>query len=69
MTLASIEKLRLSGFAYEDSLERLAETPYLLDERIGDGHVILFLDDPNFRLYWRGLSRLFLNAVLLSPSF
>ncbi len=63
------EGLRLSGFAYSDSLDRLASTPYLVDERVGSGHVILFLDDPNFRVYWHGLARLFLNAILLSPSF
>ena len=69
LQLAPVETLRLSGFAYRDSLERLAETPYVMDERVGEGHIVMFLDDPNFRLYWRGLSRLFLNAVLLSPSF
>jgi hypothetical protein len=68
-SFASLEEIRLAGFSYPDSLERLAETPYLVEERLGDGHIVLFLDDPNFRLYWRGLSRLFLNAILLSPSF
>jgi len=63
------EGLRLSGFAYTDSLDRLAGTPYVVDERVGSGHVILFLDDPNFRVYWHGLARLFLNSILLSPSF
>jgi len=26
---------------------------------------VLFLDDPNFRLFWDGLTRLFFNAVFL----
>ena len=69
LRFASHERLRLSGFAYQDSLQRLAGTPYVMDERLGDGHIVLFLDDPNFRVYWRGLSRLFLDALLLSPSF
>jgi len=69
VSLAPRETLHLAGFAYDDSLDRLASTPFVIDERLGDGHVILFLDDPNFRNYWRGLSRLFLNSVLLSPSF
>ncbi len=69
LALAAVEEIRLSGFAYPDSLARLAGTPYLVEERLGSGHVVLFLDDPNFRVYWRGLSRLFLNAVLLSASF
>ncbi len=58
-----------SGFAFPDSLERLAGTPYVVTERVGAGRVVLFLDDPNFRLFWDGLTRLFLNAVLFAPSF
>jgi hypothetical protein len=30
--------------------------------------VIAFSEDPNFRGYWRGANRLFLNAVVLGPS-
>ncbi len=58
-----------SGFAFPDSLERLAGTPYVVTERVGAGRVVLFLDDPNFRLFWSGLTRMFLNAVLFAPSF
>lgn len=58
-----------SGFAFPDSLARLAGTPYAVTERVGRGRVVLFLDDPNFRLFWDGLTRLFLNAVLFAPSF
>jgi hypothetical protein len=63
------DRLRLSGFAFEDSLERLAGTPYVIEEPVGKGHVVLFLDDPNFRLFWDGLTRLFFNAVFFSKSF
>ncbi len=58
-----------SGFAFPDSLARLAGTPYLVTERVGSGRVVLFLDDPNFRLFWDGLTRLFMNAVLFGASF
>ncbi|TNF72731.1 MAG: hypothetical protein EP299_09290 [Acidobacteria bacterium] len=69
LSFADLSRLHLAGFAYPDSLERLAGTPYALAERIGEGHLVLVLDDPNFRLYWQGLSRLFLNSLVLSPSF
>jgi hypothetical protein len=68
-TFAARDELLLSGFAYPDSLDRLEKTPYVIAERLGSGHIILFLDDPNFRVYWRGLARLFMNSILLSPSF
>ena len=63
------DELLGSGFAFPDSLARLAGTPYLVTERVGSGRVVLFLDDPNFRLFWDGLTRLFMNAVLFAPSF
>lgn len=63
------DELLGSGFAFPDSLSRLAGTPYLVTERVGAGRVVLFLDDPNFRLFWDGLTRLFMNAVLFAPSF
>ena len=63
------DELLGSGFAFPDSLARLAGTPYLVTERVGSGRVVLFLDDPNFRLFWDGLTRLFMNAVLFGASF
>jgi hypothetical protein len=62
------EKLRLSGFVWPETEKRLAGTPYLIAEKLGRGHVILFADDPNFRMLWPRLTRLFMNAVLLAPS-
>ncbi len=61
--------IHLGGFYYQSSLDRLTGTPYITEESIGSGKVILFLQDPNYRLYWHGLTRLFLNSVILSPAF
>ena len=49
-------------------LEALPGKAYLIDERTGHGHIILYADDPNFRAYWDGLNRLFLNSLLFGPS-
>jgi hypothetical protein len=35
---------------------------------VGRGRVIAFAEDPNFRGYWRGVDRLFLNAVVVGGS-
>ncbi len=59
----------IAGFSFPESVKRLAQTPYLMDEKRGSGHVILYADDPNFRLYWGGLTRLFFNSILFSNSF
>jgi hypothetical protein len=60
--------LHASGFIWPETEKRLAGSPYLIAEKLGRGHVLLFADDPNFRLLWPRLSRLFTNAVFLAPS-
>jgi hypothetical protein len=59
---------RASGFIWPDTEKRLAGSPYLIAEKLGRGHVLLFADDPNFRLLWPRLTKLFVNAVFLAPS-
>ena len=58
----------LSGFTWPEAAERLRGAAYLIDEPQGRGRVVLFADDPNFRNFWRGLEKLFTNALLLGPS-
>jgi hypothetical protein len=60
--------LRIAGFEWPDNTEKfLAGTAWMIDEPLGRGRVVLFADDPNFRLLWPSTSRLFLNAVLIGP--
>jgi hypothetical protein len=61
-------RLKLAGHAWQESLERLADAVFAYEERVGQGRVIAFAEDVNFRAYQRGANRLFLNAVVLSPS-
>lgn len=65
---ADFDKIKLSGVTSADDIKACAGAPYLLVEPVEHGRVILFADDPTFRLAWHGLFRLFLNAVLLGPS-
>ncbi|MBI4513036.1 MAG: hypothetical protein HY702_02910 [Gemmatimonadetes bacterium] len=63
----------VAGFVWPENTEKfLKDTAYLIDEPIGKpnkgGRVILFADDPNFRLLWPSLGRLFVNAILFGPS-
>ena len=62
------EQALLSGFVWPEAEARLRGAAYAIDEPRGNGHVVLFADDPNFRNYWRGLEKLFTNALLLAPS-
>ncbi|MGD2135897.1 MAG: hypothetical protein PVF27_07040, partial [Gemmatimonadales bacterium] len=58
----------ISGHAWPESLERMPDKVFLYEERVGGGRVIAFAEDPNYRGYFRGANRLFLNAVVLGPS-
>lgn len=59
---------RLSGYMSKDNEKMLEQTPYLVHEQLGSGNIVLFADDPNFRLFWDSLNKLFLNSLLLTPS-
>ena len=58
-----------SGYVSDENRDKLAGTPALIAERSGDGAVILFADNPNFRGYWYGTNKLFLNALFFSRTF
>ncbi len=64
---ATGRRLRLSGLLWPEARERLRNTAFATVERIGAGQLILFADDPVFRGYFEGSSRLLLNAILLGP--
>ncbi|CAN5638264.1 M14 family metallopeptidase [soil metagenome] len=53
----------LSGYISAPNLERLRGSPSLIADQLGRGAVILMIDNPNFRGYWYGTNRLFLNAL------
>lgn len=69
--VATIDKDRplVAGFAFDEAREPLQGAPFLWDEPTGRGHVVLFADDVMFRTFLHAAHRLFLNAVLLGPSF
>lgn len=65
---AAPESPVLTGVAWPEAEERLAGSLLVSIERQGQGAVVLFAQDPDFRLFWRGTAPLFLNAVLYGPT-
>ncbi|MFM1592950.1 MAG: M14 family zinc carboxypeptidase [Woeseiaceae bacterium] len=59
----------LSGYASENNQRAIANTAALVAERYGNGSIILFADDPNFRATWYGTNKLFLNSLFFSLAF
>ncbi len=57
------EDPHLSGYISSRNLDRIRSSASVLTDGIGSGTVVLLLDNPNFRGYWYGTNRLFLNAI------
>jgi len=53
----------LSGYISEKNRERLQGSPSVMADRLGGGTVVLLVDNTNFRGYWRGTNRIFMNAL------
>jgi hypothetical protein len=68
VALYASDAMKISGHAWQESLERMPGTVFAYEERAGSGRVIAFTEDVNFRGYCRGANRLFLNAVIVGPS-
>jgi hypothetical protein len=57
------DNLKLSGFISPENEKKIVQTAFLIRERQGRGQVILFADNPVFRGFWDGTTRLLLNSI------
>jgi hypothetical protein len=57
----------LAPLLWPEAADRLANTEYVTRESIGNGRLILFASDPNFRAASPGTARVFCNAVVPGP--
>jgi hypothetical protein len=57
----------VGGYASERNIGRIAGTPFMVDHRVGRGHVIGFSDDVSIRGFMHGPMRLVLNAIIYGP--
>jgi len=68
-TYAAKDRLVAGGFVSEEAKEPLARKAFLMHQPTGQGHVVAFAEDPNFRAVAEGTELLFMNAVLLGPAY
>lgn len=62
------EQLLAAGYASQENLQRLAGNSFAGVQPIGNGKVVFLLDNTQYRMFWRGPSRMMQNAVLLLKS-
>ncbi len=56
----------IDGFITDKNLnDHLKKSASLIVSKIGDGRVVMFAENPNFRGSWYGTNRLFLNGIFL----
>ncbi len=67
MQFANQEDVLASGFCWPETRQLLAGKTYLAYFPVGEGHIVAFASDPNFRAMYPSLQRLFLNACLFGP--
>lgn len=58
----------LSGYLPKDAVSKIEQGASVLADRVGAGTVVLFVDNPCFRGFWRGTSRFMDNALFFGPT-
>lgn len=58
----------LSGYVSEENLERFKDSPAVTVSSLGSGRVITLTDNPNFRAFWFGTNKIFMNALFFGKS-
>ncbi len=62
------DDLLVSGYASRQNLERLAGKSFAGTVEMGEGRVVFLVDNTQYRMFWRGPSRMMQNAVMLVPA-
>ena len=57
----------VSGYASQENVQRLAGKVFAGVMPMGQGNVVFLVDNPHYRMFWRGPSRMMQNAVMLLP--
>jgi len=62
------DDLLVSGYASQKNLEQLAGKSFAGTVEMGEGRVVFLVDNTQYRMFWRGPSRMMQNAVMLVPA-
>ena len=63
------DRLVVGGLAWDEAQNQLAQKAFLMHQRLGQGHVIAFAEEPNYRAFTEAAHLLFANGVLLGPAY
>jgi hypothetical protein len=66
---AKKDRLIASGLIWPEAQDILVQKAYLMHQPFGQGHVVAFAEDANYRAFAEATMVLFMNAVLLGPGY
>ncbi|HXW04736.1 MAG TPA: M14 family metallopeptidase [Vicinamibacterales bacterium] len=64
----TLDRLVAAGLVWKEAQPLLAQRAYLMHQPLGQGHIVAFAEDPNYRGFTEATQLLFINAVLLGPA-
>ncbi|WP_291722935.1 M14 family metallopeptidase [Bernardetia sp.] len=53
----------VSGYSSKSNKEKVQNSVSIISKNVGRGKFVAFADNPNFRAFWYGTNRLFINAI------
>ena len=62
------EELLIAGYANTENLAHLAGNTFSGIKKVGSGKIVYLLDNTQYRMFWRGPSRMMQNAAMIVPS-
>jgi hypothetical protein len=62
------DELLPSGYISEENMKKLSGTAAIVVIDMGRGRVISMIDNPNFRAFWYGTNKLFMNAIFFGQT-
>ncbi|MEW6323113.1 MAG: hypothetical protein AB1635_18750, partial [Acidobacteriota bacterium] len=63
------DRLVASGLIWPENQDLLVQKAFLMHQPMGQGHVVAFAEDANYRGFAESTMLLFMNAVLLGPGY
>jgi hypothetical protein len=66
---AKKDRLIASGLVWPETQDLLVQKAFLMHQPAGQGHVVAFAEEPNYRGFSEASMLLFMNAVLLGPGY
>ena len=66
---AKKDRLIASGLIWPENQDLLVQKAFAMHQPTGQGHVIAFAEDANYRAFSEATMLLFMNAVLLGPGY